>query len=481
MIFTNFPRAVGKKAFKWLLIFYTVILLVVGTSLRLFIHKNINLESRWVHPFLGELDQFLVSVFWLLLFSGILFFLLFVWNFFYPLGVLLEKGRGIRRGTHRKKESYPLKEEKGEWYQLDLLLNKINRDIKRGKADVERERGELEALVSAANDAILAVDMEQNIRYYNAPMAMLLDQKEEGSWGKTLKDVFRSPGVLSAFDKTLNLGRVEKVQLSHQLNMDSSHHYFNVSISPLRDEKKNKVHGAIAIFHDITEQKKTEKLRIDFVANASHELKTPVTSIQGYLSLLKGKVGADEETQKTFDVIEKNVKRLNALVGDLLQLTKMEESEDLAKENINTLEITESIFSELEPLWKARQQTLHVVSESPSVFANRPCLEQTLINLVSNAIKYCQNEAEIRVTWEKSENGYILRVKDNGPGIESYHMGRLFERFYRVRELEQSVQVKGTGLGLAIVRHAMLNQGGTVDVKSAPGLGTEFICFFPKS
>ena len=173
----EFPAKVGRKAFKWLFFFYAFTLLAIGSSLRMFIHKSIDINSVWVPRFLGELDRFLIYIFWTLLIMGSLYIGLFIWRFFSPLGSLLLKSRNIRRGALRKREVSPIEESKGEWYQLDLSLNKIHRDLKKRKADVARERGELEALVSAANDAILAIDSDQNIRYYNAPMALLFDQK----------------------------------------------------------------------------------------------------------------------------------------------------------------------------------------------------------------------------------------------------------------------------------------------------------------
>ena len=482
----EFPGQIGRKAMGWLLFFYAFTLLAIGSSLRFFIHKHIDFNSPWVPNFLADLDRFLIYIFWTFIVFGVIFFVIFIWNFFFPLGVLLQKSKIIRKGYMRKKALPPLEESRGEWYSLDLALNKINRDLKKRKADVVRERSELEALVSSANDAILAIDEKKNIRYYNGPMSAFLEQKEEGSWGKTLQSVIRNQSVLEAFDRALATGEVQRIEFSHQMALDSSIRFFDVSISALINDRKNRTFGAVAIFHDITEHKKVEKVRMDFVANASHELKTPLTSIKGYLTMLRDQIASERGEQvpsaqvtTTFEVMEKNLNRLNQLVSDLLNLTKIESSEVTGSEQIFTEDVTESIVQELSAQWQPKNQTLTRIYDCEQVAASRDYLEQVLINLLENAIKYCGEGAEIRIRWWQANDNIVLSVKDTGPGIESYHLGRLFERFYRVRDDERVQQASGTGLGLSIVRHAMLKQGGEVDVKSAPGLGTEFLCYFP--
>ncbi len=479
--FTKIPKRIGRKAFGWLIFYYSLSLIVVGSSLRVYIHNNIDPSAPWVYPFLSQLDRFFIYIFWLLVFCALCFFAIFIWRFFSPLGILLQKSRDIRKGDFKRKYQVPIVEERGEWFLLDLSLNKISRDLKKKKADVEKERGELEALITAANDAILAIDNEQNIRYYNAPMALLFDQKEEGSWGRKVKEVIRNQNVVKAFEKALQDGHSQRIHTSHEVSLDSSTHFFDISISPLESNKGKKARGAVAIFHDVTGHKKVEKIRMDFVANASHEIKTPVTSIQGYLGIIRQALPEkDPNLTKAFETIEKNVQRLNRLVSDLLSLSKIESSDEISNEPIDVETLTRGVVEELSHQWKGKNQHLSFDFQVKSLTARQDYCEQVIINLVENAIKYCPEGAKIRVRWKESEGGVVLSVKDNGPGIESYHQGRLFERFYRVRDAKDIQNVKGTGLGLSIVRHAMLKMGGHVDVKSAPGLGTEFICYFKK-
>ena len=480
MISFNNTKNVSLYAMKWLVGFILGLLLLIGSSFRIYLNKNLQRNELWVQDFLSELDQILVYSFWGLLFIGVLFSIVFVRLFFGPLGALIEKASAIRKGDLNIKKSTVIKESRGEWYQLDLSLNKIWKDLKRKKADVEKERSELDAILTAANDAILAVDKDMNIRYYNAPMAMLFEQKEEGNWGKKITEVIRSQSIIEGFQKCIKEKKSQWVHAQHEMTYDGTIRYYKVSISPFFDEKKSKTRGAVAFFHDITDHKKVEKVRMDFVANASHELKTPLTSVQGYLGLIKSLSGENEQIAESFSVVENNLDRLNSIIQDLLELSKIESAESIIMESLNTMELTESVIHDLQGQIKDKKQDLHFHFDSKTVYGNREMIEHVIMNLVENAVKYSPSESQIKIKWGQSGEMNFLSVKDNGPGIESFHQGRLFERFYRVRD-EQNQMAKGTGLGLSIVRNCMQKMDGTVDVKSAPGLGSEFICYFPEN
>lgn len=478
MIFSKNVESISWRAFRWLIGFYLICLLTLGSFFRIFVHKKVQFDEVWVQTFIGQLDQTLVYAFWILLVVALLFTFLFIRIFFSPLDVLIGKAKSIKRGQYNLKNSDVIKESVGEWYMLDLTLNKISKDLKRQKAEVEKERGELEAVITAANDAILAVDRDMNIRYYNAPMALFFDQKEEGNWGRHLREVIRNQNIIEAFQKAMKEKKSQRVLATQELSGDSSIHYYEISISPFFDEKKQKPRGAVAIFHDITEHKKVEKVRMDFVANASHELKTPLTSIQGYLNFIEQNSKDKQDLSEAFSVVNSNVKRLNRLITDLLELSKIESAENLNQQEIVTEEITGNVLHELKSSINEKGHKISQVFDATLLSTNPDLLEHVLINLIENAIKYCPESSEIKIHWGKSGQNTFLSVKDNGPGIESYHQGRLFERFYRVRD-EQTQNTRGTGLGLSIVRNSMQKLGGTVDVKSAPGLGSEFICYFP--
>ena len=480
MILLRRARKLKTKAISWLLGYFVLNLLIAGSILRVYFGRSIRDGLPDPNAFLIQVDQVFLYSFWGLLITAAVFSFFFVQSFFNPLAALITKAKAIKKGDLSPKRSEPIKENRGEWYQLDLLLNKIWRDLKRKKDDVAKERGELEAVITAATDAILAVDKDMNIRYYNAPMAILFDQKDEGNWGRKLKEVIRSQKIIEGFEKAFRLKVSQQVEASQELAADASLHHFQVSISPFVDDKKQKVRGAVAIFHDISEHKKLDKVRMDFVANASHELKTPLTSIQGYIDFIKTSCKGQSELGEAFEVVESNIERLGQTIQDLLELSRIEAAENAATTEVDTLAVTEDVMRRIESRFSKKNQELIFRYQAKNIVANGDLLQHVLTNLIENANKYCGEGAQIKVNWGENPEAWTLSVKDNGPGIESYHQGRLFERFYRVRD-EQTKGVKGTGLGLSIVRHCMLKMGGIVDIKSAPGLGTEFICYFPKS
>ncbi len=480
MISFKKAKIVSRKAYTWFVGFFIFLLLLAGSFFRFYLKTHLDGNDPKIQVFFSQLDKVLVYFFWGLLLIVLVYGFFYVRLFFGPLSSLISKASAIRKGSLNIKKSEVIKESRGEWYQLDLSLNKIWKDLKTKKADVEKERNELEALLTAANDAILAVDRDMNIRYYNAPMALLFDQKEEGNWGRKLTEILRSQTIIEGFNECLKTQKSQRVQAQHEMSVDSAIHYFQVSISPFWDEKKSRTRGAVAIFHDITDHKKLEKVRMDFVANASHELKTPLTSIQGYLGLIKEKNDLNDSiVENSFSVVESNLFRLNKLIQDLLELSKIESTESVALTSVDTKVVTENVLHDLSGQIEDKKSKIEVIYEIEKIKANEDLLQHVLMNLIENSVKYTQAEAHIKVRWGELSGAYFLSVKDNGPGIESYHQGRLFERFYRVRD-EQNQNARGTGLGLSIVRNCMVKMKGSVDLKSAPGLGSEFICYFKK-
>lgn len=476
-MFSKSIRSISWKTFRWLFGSCTVAFLITGAIIRISIDRKMEAHPLWMPGFLNSIDEILIYTFWSLTFVTVFFVFLFIRHFFYPLEVLITKARSIGKGHYNTKEGPVIGEKWDEWCQLDGTLNKVSRDLKKRKAQLEKERGELEAVIAAANDAILAVDRDMNIRYYNGALSLFFDQKEEESLGRNLMEVIRNGPIIEAFQRGLKEHIPQRIQTEMEFSGDSTVHFFEVSISPFFDEKKTRVHGAVAIFHDMTEHKRIGKVRMDFVANASHELKTPLTSIQGYMDHIKESCQEKSHLNEAFEVVENNLNRLSRLINDLLQLSKIESAEAVKKEKFQVSEITENILLQLQSSIKNKKHQLSTIYDVKELVTNREVLEQIIINLIENAIKYCPDFSNIRLHWGVKNHCVFFSIKDNGPGIESHHQGRLFERFYRVRD-ERNRKIEGTGLGLSIVRNSMQKLGGTVDVKSVPGLGSEFICYF---
>lgn len=234
--------------------------------------------------------------------------------------------------------------------------------------------------------------------------------------------------------------------------------------------------GVLAVFLDVTELRRLASLRRDFVANASHELRTPIAAVRGAAETLRTALGDREAVLRFTEIIERNSERLERLIADLLELSRVESSRfQFTLEPVDLADVVQYVTS----LHRHRAEEKGIALDaqlpapSPAVRADRRALEMVFGNLLDNAIKYCPENARITMHAIRAGNEVRVSVIDSGPGIEPRHLPRLFERFYRV-DAGRSRELGGTGLGLAIVKHLVEAMGGTVTVKSAPGAGTTF-------
>lgn len=390
-----------------------------------------------------------------------------------PLGRILVKARSILRREYSapaREEDSAVEGDQGEWSDLDSALHRISRDMQRKDLSLSREREEIEAIISAISEAVVAIDRQGNLLFYNSQF--VLQFGEQNRRQSRLSEFFRNPDVLEAFRGTLRDSQAHSI--STQLSLKGESRHFSLSVTPLKMENEQ-TYGAVGVFHDVTELKRMDQVRIDFVANVSHELRTPLTSIKGYAQTLKGEVG-EGNPRKFLDTIERNADRLIALVQDLLSISTLESGAELLKEEVDLRKLTERVAAQLEPQRAAKGHQLRLDIGAASLWSDPKRIEQVVFNLLENSIKYVPPGGEIRVAWEEDGSEVRLRVSDNGPGIPAEHHGRIFERFYRVDSARTREQ-GGTGLGLSIVKHIVQRHGGRVKVQG--GGGTEFICVFP--
>jgi len=376
-----------------------------------------------------------------------------------------------------------LNDDGGQYYELDVALNRIQRKMKKRKEQLVREREESQAFMSSVQEGLISISIDEKVLYFNSQFAaQFLDPEQMNSRFLSLKDIFRLPDVLEGFENALSQGKVQRVTVRLNTRLDNQARFFVVSMNPLRKVKSREVYGAIGIFHDITELKKADQVRIDFVGNASHELRTPLTSVKGYVETLREDIrnGSSDHAERFLEIISRNVDRLIDLVNDLLSLSSLESNSELKIEAVDPLQISEHVISEMILLASEKKQIIRVIGDVSTFMADASKVEQVLRNLVSNAVKYIPEGKNIQIRWESDDKDQmILRVIDDGPGIPEEHRSRLFERFYRV-DKGRTRDAGGTGLGLAIVKHIMQNHGGSVVLKSAPDQGCEFICTFPR-
>jgi len=373
-------------------------------------------------------------------------------------------------------------EQIGEFSELEQGLDRLQKKLKKRKDQLQREREEGQAFMSSVQEGLINVSLDERVIFFNSRFATLFLDSEKMQIGQLkLTDIFRTPEVYESFKKVFTTGQTQKSTMKMETRLDTYSRNFLVSLTPLRKTKSNEIYGVIGVFHDITDLKKLEQVRIDFVANASHELRSPLTSVKGYVDTLKDDVkkGQWQQADMFLDIISRNVNRLIELVNDLLTLSSLESHGELKLELINPLQISDLVVSDLSILAKEKSQVIVLKSLAEPFLADPGKVEQVLRNLIMNAIKYIPNNKKIQIIWETDDYGNtILRVIDDGPGIPQEHHDRLFERFYRI-DKGRSRDQGGTGLGLAIVKHIMLSHNGTIQLKSQLGAGAEFICTFP--
>lgn len=400
-----------------------------------------------------------------------------------PIGHLLIKAKNV---TSRQVENDESREESyGELSELEMSLNHIRRDLETKAEKLKQERDEQATLMGAISDAILAVNVDGAPLFYNSRFTLLLekgDLKKDNESPKSFRlwEIFRNPEILNAYRMAHHEYKQSSIE-TVELEQGTEKRFFSVSVSPLT-RSNGKVYGAVGVFHDVTELKRAEQIRIEFVANVSHELRSPLTAIKGFTDTLASDIEKGIPIEKKItDVISRNTTRLMNLINDLLDLSSLEShTEQFQKCKLKTEELTHRVIKSMEELFKNKNQTLSTHFNTPFVFAEPSRIEQVLVNLLDNAFKYTPACGKIDLSWEKDcDENVLLIVKDTGPGISTVHQTRLFERFYRIDQA-RSRELGGTGLGLSIVKHILQRHGGTVWVESTPGQGSTFTCRFPK-
>jgi two-component system phosphate regulon sensor histidine kinase PhoR len=254
-----------------------------------------------------------------------------------------------------------------------------------------------------------------------------------------------------------------------------------VPLSGALDERSAR-EGVIVLL-DVTEARRLERMRRDFVANASHELRTPVAAVLAAAETLASGAGEEPAARAKFlDILQRHALRLSRLTSDLLELSRLEAGHEPRIESVSVAAVLETVRAELGPRAQAQSITLEsaLAPDLPEVAAEPAALEQILNNLIDNAIKYTPAGGRVTVTARADERDVTLVVADTGPGIPEPHLGRIFERFYRV-DSARSRELGGTGLGLAIVKHLALSMGGMVGVESEVRRGSRFLVRLPRA
>jgi len=338
-------------------------------------------------------------------------------------------------------------------------------------------KAQQQVLFNSMLEGLLLLDRNRRIYLANRAFKKLFGLKAELR-GKTVMEALRVHELAALVERVESDGQVFDYELKLP---ELSERWLQVNAAAISNSAGER-EGTILVFHDLTRLKQLERTREEFVANVSHELRTPLSLIKGYVeTLLDGARTNPEVAERFLKIIERNAQRLDLLIQDLLTISALESGRiKLSLQPVELRPLVEKVFADLKP--PADNKNVGLVNTLPGLTATADTnrLEQVLANLVDNAIKYGRTQGTVTVGGGKTGDGKVeIFVQDDGPGIPTEALDRVFERFYRV-DKARSREQGGTGLGLSIVKHIVHNHGGKVWAKSEPGKGATFFFTLPQ-
>ncbi len=345
---------------------------------------------------------------------------------------------------------------------------------------VIKQRNELEAVLSSMKEGVIAVDTDEIIISINHSAASMFKSRSSDLEQRSIQEVIRNSELQKIIKKAISSG--EHSEGDVVLYQDKEI-ILNVQTTSLLDEGENFI-GILAVLNDVTQLRHLENMRKEFVSNVSHEIKTPLTAIKGFVETLsQGAMENPDEAKRFLNIIEKHANRLVALIEDLMHLSVIEQEDKSKRIKLKRGNIRSVIKTAIQVCQaKAESKKIKVnliCHENISTKIDTQLLEQAVVNLLDNAIKYSEEGGLVQIEVITTDTEVCISFKDYGIGIPKEHFPRLFERFYRV-DKARSRKLGGTGLGLAIVKHIIQTHGGYVTVESNPGEGSNFVIHLPK-
>ncbi len=361
---------------------------------------------------------------------------------------------------------------------LERSLSAVAGEVRGAVERLQIEAARREAILSSMSEGLLAVDKDLRVIFCNEAITRAVGLRRPFREGLPLLELVRDAEILAIVAEVIRSGKVTKRALKLGAASGRS---FEVYAAPLEAAAGR---GAIAVFHDITDLERLEQVRKDFIANVSHEMRTPLASVIAYAdTLLEGAIEESAVNRKFVEVIRSNAVRLNNISADLLILSDLESGALPGQpERVAIREVLESVLRTMEP--EARANEVSIIAgelQDKDVMGYRFRLEQALLNLLVNAVKFNRAGGEVRVSVRNGDAGLVrIDVSDTGIGIPSQDLPRIFERFYRA-DKARSRKVGGTGLGLSIVKHVIEGMDGKIKVESQLGRGSTFTITLPEA
>jgi two-component system phosphate regulon sensor histidine kinase PhoR len=441
--------------FKKLLIIQGLLLAMLSLIIFFYLKKELGIKYTF------EITKYYFGIWFLFILANILF----IGRYALPSKKLLATVQN------------PIDPMESGWSDIESSIQQKTDEFLNIQSEYENETLTYKTLLDSLKDPVIILDKKENVFYSNLAFTHFFNLPDSPK-DSPLIELIRHFEFQEFVKNAIQTNVIQKISdFSFDHIQETNRRYFDISIFPMNLQGKY-----LCVFHNVTERKLAEIMREDFVANFSHEVRTPLTIINGQSQILSThhSIKVDDVIQSSLKKIETNTKRLLTLFNDMLTLTQIEKQRILKKEQLDIEMMIEPIFEEIKSHYKIDSQIIFNVNAS-SLFADYHLFEQVLINLLDNSFKYAKTEKlVIEIALSEIQNEYVLVISDNGIGISEEHLPRIFERFFR-SNMARSGSISGTGLGLSIVKHIMINHGGKVKVESVLNHGSKFSLFFPKN
>lgn len=442
--------------YKKILFFQAFFLFVLGTFVYNFFKKSFDLHN---------VDSKVWTMYLLIWFVFILLNLLFIKFFALPTKGLLQK---LASTTPADELS---------WSVIEDSLSKRDVHHQIIQSEYEIENLKYKILLDALHDPVCIFGKDQIILYSNQAFHQLFSLSDE-SVKSTLLEVTRNHYFQNFIKNAISTNEIQKLnEFSFNPIQDSMKKHFEIKVFPLKN-----ISNYLCIMHDVTERKQADQMREDFVANFSHEVRTPLTILNGQMQTLKQNLEKskdfDSEFKPVFEKIDNNSRRLISLFNDLLRLSSVEKKKDIFKEEVHIEPVVEGLAEELSTNYPHKAIKFNFQMKTTMFYVDYNLFEQVMINLIDNAYKYLGALGTVTISTYTEGNFNVMEIKDDGMGIPVDQQHRIFERFFRV-DASRSSEIAGTGLGLSIVKHIMQKHDGRIKVSSIPSQGTTFTLSFP--
>ena len=385
------------------------------------------------------------------------------------LGLHLRNLHKLHRWLKHNPQNYP-PNVSGVWEDIAQSIYRLQKQEREAQQNLLGIIQRARESVAALDEAIVLVDSQGNLEWWNAAAQKLLGFKSATDNGKPITNLIRDPAFIEFFERG---GGKDALKLP---SWTQSNHYVQYEVTRFGTNDR------LLIAYDITRLHQLEQIRKDFVANVSHELRTPLTVLSGYVETFVDNDEFPARINRVFAQMQQQTKRMSNLVNDLLLLSRLE-SDNIKPEAkpVNMTNLLEQLRQEALAYDPDKQHAIMVYVDSPLLLMGiENDLRSAFSNLITNAIKYTPACGAITIRWSHDDKYGYLSVQDNGIGIEQQHIPRLTERFYRV-DAARSSATGGTGLGLAIVKHVLLQHQAILNIDSKANVGSTFSCIFPKN